>query len=183
MFLFAGIGTFALLSPHRRASTLEKEICLEFISRFLHRLFVDFLIHSRPLSSCMYQKHMIEKSLFGSYGVTGGTRIHDNLSHNQVLYQLSYSHMELVDGFEPPDLLLTRQPLYLLSYTSILNFKGRWRWGLTDSYSRRFQTANPYFSDFTPAGTESCNSVQSFLSRQQDQMLFTSAISLYNRIC
>nr|DAM21973.1 MAG TPA: coat protein [Caudoviricetes sp.] len=31
---------------------------------------------------------------------------------------------------------------------------GRWRWGFTDSYSRRFQTANPYFSDSTPAGTE-----------------------------
>jgi hypothetical protein len=34
-----------------------------------------------------------------------------------------------------------------------LNFKGRWRWGFTDSYSGRFQTAYPYFSDFTPAGT------------------------------
>ena len=102
MLLFAGIGTFALLSPHRRASTLEKEICLEFVSRLFHRLFVDFLIHSRPLSSCMYQKHMIEKSLFGSYGVTGGTRIHDDLSHNQVLYQLSYSHMVSLERLELP---------------------------------------------------------------------------------
>lgn len=51
------------------------------------------------------------------------------------------------------DIFITSEALYLLSYTSILNFKGRWRWGFTDSYSRRFQTANPYFSDSTPAGT------------------------------
>ena len=35
------------------------------------------------------------------YGVTGGTRIHDNQSHNLVFYQLNYGHMEQVTGFEP----------------------------------------------------------------------------------
>ena len=35
------------------------------------------------------------------YGVTGGTRIHDNQSHNLVFYQLNYGHMEQVMGIEP----------------------------------------------------------------------------------
>lgn len=34
-------------------------------------------------------------------GVTSGTRIHNNQSHNLVLYQLSYSHMERDMGIEP----------------------------------------------------------------------------------
>ena len=33
--------------------------------------------------------------------MTGGTRIHDNQSHNLVFYQLNYGHMEQVTGFEP----------------------------------------------------------------------------------
>ncbi len=34
------------------------------------------------------------------YGVTGGTRIHDNQSHNLVFYQLNYGHMEWVTRVE-----------------------------------------------------------------------------------
>ena len=33
--------------------------------------------------------------------MTGGTRIHDNQSHNLVFYQLNYGHMEQVAGIEP----------------------------------------------------------------------------------
>ena len=36
-------------------------------------------------------------------GVTGGTRIHDNQSHNLVFYQLNYGHMADAAGFEPAD--------------------------------------------------------------------------------
>ena len=36
------------------------------------------------------------------YGVTERIRTADILSHNQTLYQLSYSHMEQVRGIEPP---------------------------------------------------------------------------------
>lgn len=36
-----------------------------------------------------------------SFGVYGGTRIHNHLTHNQALYQLSYAHMELPAGIEP----------------------------------------------------------------------------------
>ena len=36
-----------------------------------------------------------------AYGVTGGTRILDNQSHNLVFYQLNYGHMERVMGIEP----------------------------------------------------------------------------------
>ena len=45
---------------------------------------------------------------FVYFGVTGGTRIRDNQSHNLVFYQLNYSHMAARVGFEPtrrfPDL-------------------------------------------------------------------------------
>ena len=34
-------------------------------------------------------------------GVTGGTRIHDNQSHNLVFYRLNYGHMVRTIGFEP----------------------------------------------------------------------------------
>ena len=36
------------------------------------------------------------------YGVTGGTRTHDNQNHNLALYQLNYGHhMVRLKGFEP----------------------------------------------------------------------------------
>src|SRR3990167_9302686 len=40
----------------------------------------------------------------GGYGVDDGTRTHDDLSHSQGLYQLSYAHHKKVlrpTGFEP----------------------------------------------------------------------------------
>ena len=37
------------------------------------------------------------------FGVTGGTRIHDNQSHNLVFYRLNYGHMAGAVGFEPTD--------------------------------------------------------------------------------
>ena len=40
---------------------------------------------------------------FVYFGVTGGTRIHDNQSHNLVFYQLNYGHMADAAGFEPAD--------------------------------------------------------------------------------
>ena len=102
----------------------------------------------------MYQKHMIENCCLGLVGGLVEFESTTTWATIKCSNQLSYSHMASLERLELPTHWLQissstnwAMPAYYL------NFKGRWRWGFTDSYSCRFQTAYPYFSDFTPAGT------------------------------
>ena len=54
------------------------------------------------LTGYLYLYHTsLSRLYFSAFGVAGGIRTLDLLSHNQTFYQLNYSHMAARVGFEP----------------------------------------------------------------------------------